>query len=73
MFFSLDSIGLPLLNNPPAQVAPRASPEIGSTQQISFGVAICEIKKATRLVCALPRMCFSSHLHVAEEKEILMR
>ncbi len=30
-------------------VAPRASPETGSTQQILFGVAICEIKKATRL------------------------
>jgi hypothetical protein len=60
MFFSLGcavqrfplldfSIGLPLLNNQPAQVAPRASSEIGSTQQILFGVAICEIKKATRL------------------------
>jgi hypothetical protein len=60
MFFSLGcvvqriplldfSIGLPLLNNPPAHVAPRASPEIGSTQQILFGVAICEIKKATHL------------------------
>jgi hypothetical protein len=68
------SIGLPLLNNSPAHVAPRASPEIGSTQQISFGVAIsrghCEIKKATRLVCALPRLCFSCHRHMVQEKEV---
>jgi hypothetical protein len=76
MFFSLGcavqrvplldfSIGLPLLNNPPAQVAPRASPEIDITQQISFCVGICEIKKATRLVCALPRLCFSgNHLYM---------